>query len=61
MTTVQRPRAHLSTRRAERFLAGSVWQFTGARMSFAEGTPTAFKAATLHGDGRWSTPLIPLA
>ncbi len=63
MTTVQRPRAHLSNSpgTVTASLAGSVWQFTGARMSFAEGTPTftTFKAeATLHGDGRWSTPLI---
>ena len=42
-------------------LAGSAWQFTGARLSFASGGPTftTFKAeATLHGDGRWSTPLV---
>ena len=63
VTTVQRPRAHLanSPGTVTASLAGSAWQFTGARLSFASGAPTftTFKAeAMLHGDGRWSTPLV---
>ena len=62
-TTVRRPRAHLGTApgSAAPILAGSTWQLTGARLSFSGGQPSfsTFKAeATLHGDGRWSSPLV---